>query len=204
MKIAAIVGSPRKNSNTDLLIDQVIEGAKSKRSDVEVEKIYIYDSNIKYCTGCMAHTVVGGSKECPLDDDMKDILNKMKEADALIFGTPNHGRTISAGLTNFLCRTFPVNHWNITRNKDGEITDVTIKSDLGGKKAVSVISQGDPWPSSSALVMKILDDNLKDLKLVKVGEILSMSNLHRAQVKEKKEDLDLAFAQGVKLAVTVQ
>jgi len=204
MKIVAIVGSPRKGSNTDLLIDQVIEGVRSKRSDVEVEKVYIYDSNIKYCTGCMAHTVVGGSKECPLDDDMKDILNKMKAADALVFGTPNHGRTISAGLTNFLCRTFPVNHWNITHNKDGEITDVVIKSDLGGKKAVSVISQGDPWPSSSALVMKILDDNLKDLKLVKVGEILSMSNLHRAQVKEKKEDLDLAFAQGVKLAVTVQ
>lgn len=199
MKIMAIVGSPRKGSNTDLLIDQVIAGVTSKK-DVAVEKVYIYDADIKYCTGCMAHTVLGGSKECPLDDDMKVILKKMKAADAFIFGTPNHGRTISAGLTNFICRLFPVNHWNITRDEEGTIIDVTVSSDIAGKKVVSVISQGDPWPSSSALVMKILDDNMTDLKLKKVGEVLSMNNLHRGQVKEKKEDMDLAFAQGIRLA----
>ncbi len=45
MKIMAIVGSPRKGGNTDLLIDKVIEGAESA-GNVEAEKIYIYNSNI--------------------------------------------------------------------------------------------------------------------------------------------------------------
>ena len=65
MKVMAFVGSPRKKGNTDILIDKVIEGVKSK-SDAEVEKIYLYEANIKYCNGCGAHTVLGGSKDCPL------------------------------------------------------------------------------------------------------------------------------------------
>ncbi|MCK5255898.1 MAG: NAD(P)H-dependent oxidoreductase, partial [Deltaproteobacteria bacterium] len=44
MKIMAFVGSPRKGGNTDILIDKVIEGAKSK-AEVEVEKIYLYEAN---------------------------------------------------------------------------------------------------------------------------------------------------------------
>ena len=46
MKIMAFVGSPRKNSNIDTLIDKVIEGAKSK-IDAEVEKIYLYEAILK-------------------------------------------------------------------------------------------------------------------------------------------------------------
>ena len=47
----------------------------------------------KYCTGCGAHSVLQGSKDCPLGDDMDGILERMQAADAFIFGTPNHGRT---------------------------------------------------------------------------------------------------------------
>ena len=41
MKIMAFVGSPRKGSNVDILVDKVIEGAQSKTA-VEIEKIYLY------------------------------------------------------------------------------------------------------------------------------------------------------------------
>jgi hypothetical protein len=96
-----------------------------------------------------------------------------------------------------------VNHWNITYDDEGKALSATVTSDLEGKKVVSVISQGDPWPSSSALVMKVLDDNLKDLKLEKVGEAFSMNNLRIGDVKDKKEDMSLAFAQGERLALRV-
>ena len=59
MKIMAFVGSPRKGSNIDTLIDKVIEGAKSK-IEAEVEKIYLYEANIKNCTGCLACTAFRG------------------------------------------------------------------------------------------------------------------------------------------------
>ena len=199
MKIMAFVGSPRKHSNTDLLIDQVIEGAKSK-TEVEVEKIYLYDADIKYCTACGKHTILEGKKPCPIKDDMEEILQKMEKADAFIFGSPNHGRTISAPMTNFIARMMPLLNMQVTLGEKGEIKDAWVDSKMKGKRVISVISQGDPWPSSSALVMKILDDNFKDFQMRKVGEVFSMSNLRVGQVKDKKADLDVAFFMGARLA----
>jgi len=200
MKIMAFVGSPRKGGNTDILIDKVIEGAKSK-TEIEVEKIYLYEANIKYCTACGAHTVLKGSKECPLDDDMKGILKRMEQADAFIFGSPNHGRTISAAMTNFIARMMPLLKMEVKRDASGNIIDAETKPLVRGKKAVMVVSQGDPWPASSSLVLKILDDNIKDFQMKKVGEVFSMFNLEKGAVKEKKADLDQAFNTGVRMAM---
>jgi len=196
----AFVGSPRKGGNTDTLIDKVIEGARSKTT-VEVEKIYLYEANIKYCTACGLHTVLKGSKECPLDDDMKGILKRMEQADAFIFGSPNHGRTISAAMTNFIARMMPLLKMEVTRDTSGTIIDAKSKPLVQGKRAVMVVSQGDPWPTSSSLVLKILDDNIKDFQMRKVGEVFSMFNLEMGAVKNKKPDLDQAFAMGVRLAM---
>jgi multimeric flavodoxin WrbA len=199
MKIMAFVGSPRKHSNTDLLIDKVIEGAKS-RTEVEVDKIYLYDADIKYCTACGKHTIMGGKQPCPLKDDMEGILQRMEKADAFIFGSPNHGRTISAAMTTFIARMMPLLNMQVTLGEKGEIKDAWVDSKVKGKRVISVISQGDPWPSSSALVMKILDENFKDFQMKKVGEVFSMSNLRAGQVKDKQADMDLAFSMGVRLA----
>jgi multimeric flavodoxin WrbA len=199
MKIMAIVGSPRKGSNTDILIDKVIAGAQSK-AEVEVEKLYLYDANIKYCNGCGAHTVLQGSKECPLDDDMKAILSRMEQADAFIFGSPNHGRTISAAMTNFIARMMPLLKMYVEKDAAGNIIYAEARPTIKTKRAVIVVSQGDPWPSSSALVLKILDDNIKDFQMRKTGEVFSMGNIQRAAVKDKKDDLNWAFAMGARLA----
>ena len=200
MKIMAIVGSPRKGSNVDILIDRVIEGAKSK-TDVDVEKVYIYESDIKYCTGCGAHSILQGAKDCPLEDDMADILKRMQKADVLIFGSPNHGRTISAGLTNFFSRMMPLLKMQIERDENGEIIHAETKPLIRGKKAVTVISQGDFAASSPALLLMVLDANLRDFHLRKVGEVFSTGNLKRGQVKEKDVDLNLAFETGARMAV---
>ncbi len=202
MKIMAFVGSPRKGGNTDILIDKVIEGAKSK-TELVIEKIYLYEANIKYCNACGAHTVLGGSKECPIGDDMNEILKRMVKADAFIFGSPNHGRTISAAMTNFIARMMPLLKMEVKRDASGNIIDAESKPLVRGKKAVMVVSQGDPWPTSSALVLKILDDNIKDFQMKKVGEVFSMFNLEKGAVKDKKDDLNCAFAMGVRLATVM-
>ena len=64
MKLMAFVGSPRRGSNTDLLIDSAISGAQSLEA-MEVEKIYLYDADIKTCTGCLACTALKGAQPCP-------------------------------------------------------------------------------------------------------------------------------------------
>jgi len=199
MKLMAFVGSPRKGSNTDILVDQVIAGAADAAA-VEAEKLYLYDLDIKYCTACGAHTFFQGEKDCPLRDDMASILARMQQADAFIFATPNHGRTVSAAMTNFFARMMPLLKMHVEHDAQGTIVHAEARPLIKGKKAVSIVSQGDFSPSSSALALMVLDANIRDFHLQKVGELLSTGNLQRAQVREKPADLSQAFDIGVRLA----
>jgi multimeric flavodoxin WrbA len=200
MKIMAFVGSPRKGSNVDTLIDKVIEGAQSK-IDAEVEKIYLYEANIKNCTGCLACTAFRGGQDCPLKDDMAGILQRMIKADLLIFGSPNHVHSMSAALTNLFCRMQPLIKMQVIKDESGKILSATATTLISGKKAVMVASQGDFSPSASALLLRALDSNLKDFRLKKVAEVFSTGNLEIANVKNKEADLQQAFEAGVKLVI---
>ncbi len=199
MKIMAFVGSPRKNSNVDTLMDKVIEGAQSK-TDVEVEKIYLYKADIKNCNACGLCSPLMGSKDCPIDDDMPGILNRMLEADAYIFGTPNHVHTMTSAMTNFWARLQPLGKMEVIRDDSGKIIGGKSKPLIMGKKAVMVVSQGDFSPSASALLLRVLDSNIKDFQLKKIGEVFSTGNLEKAQVKNNENDLTLAFTIGQRLA----
>jgi multimeric flavodoxin WrbA len=199
MKLMAFVGSPRKGSNTDILVDQVIAGAAS-RAAVEAEKLYLYDLDIKYCNACGAHTVFQGGRDCPLGDDMGPILERMLLSDAFIFASPNHGRTISAAMTNLFARMMPLLKMHVEYDAQGAIVHAEARPLIKGKKAVSIVSQGDFSPSSSALALMVMDANMRDFHLQKVGEMLSTGNLQRAQVREKAADLAQAFSIGERLA----
>ena len=199
MKIMAFVGSPRKNSNVDILVDKVIEGAQSK-TDVEVEKIYLYKADIKNCNACGLCSPLMGSKDCPIDDDMPGILNRMIEADVYIFGTPNHVHTMTSAMTNFWARLQPLGKMEVIRDDSGKIIGGKSKPLIMGKKAVMVVSQGDFSPSASALLLRVLDSNIKDFQLKKIGEVFSTGNLEKAQVKNNENDLTLAFTIGQRLA----
>jgi multimeric flavodoxin WrbA len=198
MKIMAFVGSPRKGSNVDTLIDKVIEGAKST-TNPEVEKIYLYKADIKDCNACGLCSPLQGSKDCPIDDDMPGILQRMIEADAFIFGTPNHVHTMTAAMTNFWARLQPLGKMEVIKDDAGKIIGGKSTPLIRGKKAVMVVSQGDFSPSASALLLRVLDSNLKDFQLKKVGEVFSTGNLEKAQVKNKEHDLQLAFRIGQQL-----
>ena len=49
-KVLVISSSPRRGGNSDILCDEFVRGAKESGSDVE--KIFLKDKKIGYCTGC--------------------------------------------------------------------------------------------------------------------------------------------------------
>ncbi|WP_422389181.1 flavodoxin family protein [Clostridium baratii] len=83
-KILVLSASPRKGGNSDLLCDQFVIGAKE--SGNKVEKIFINDKNINYCTACESCRINNG--KCIWKDDMAEILEKMIEADVIVMATP--------------------------------------------------------------------------------------------------------------------
>ncbi len=91
MKILAINGSPRIGGNTDILLDKVLEGAKSKGS--EVEKISLNKLKFSPCQEC-ENAKDDGS--CIVEDDMQDVYEKIKDADAIILASPVFFGSLSA------------------------------------------------------------------------------------------------------------
>jgi len=196
----AIIGSPRKTGNTELLVDQVIAGCRSK-TNVELDKLRIVDKRIDYCTGCLTCIMPSpGTGRCVLEDDMAGILENMKKSDAFIFGTPNHMRTISAPLLNFLSRLLPLMEFKANYDNKGNRIGGEINTAIQDRPVAMVINQGEPYFCSS-LVYEVLENNLKDFKLLRAGNIISVNNLAKGDAGKNTEDLKKAFDLGVKLAI---
>ena len=105
----AINGSPRKNGNTAELLKSAVQGAKD--ADAQTEIINLYTLNFKGCTSCFYCKLK--SKEhgtCAMKDDLTPVLEKIKNADAVIFGTPIYFMNLSAATVACIERLFFSNY----------------------------------------------------------------------------------------------
>lgn len=97
--VIIISSSPRKGGNSDTLCDQFFVGALDAGHNVE--KIFLKDKNINYCTGC---GYCNSNKVCVQKDDMAEILDKLVNSDIIVLSTPIYFYTISGQLKTFLDR----------------------------------------------------------------------------------------------------
>ncbi len=83
VKVLGIMGSPRVGSNTDLLLDEALRGAREQRA--ETEKIVVDKLKIAPCreyNGCLR------DGKCVIRDDMDTVYPKLLEADVVIVASP--------------------------------------------------------------------------------------------------------------------
>jgi len=108
MKVYAINGSPRKNKNTATLLQKALDGVKESAKDkkIETEIINLYDFIYTGCKSCFACKRIGSKSygKCAVKDDIREILEKLSQADGLIFGSPIYLSNISGQLQSFLER----------------------------------------------------------------------------------------------------
>lgn len=110
-KILILSGSPRKNGNSDLLCDEFLRGAVE--SGNEVEKIRVGEKKIGYCQACY---YCKDHSECVIKDDMAVILQKMIDADVIVFASPVYFYSIDAQLKALIDRTLA--RWTEVKNKE--------------------------------------------------------------------------------------
>lgn len=99
-KILILSSSPRRGGNSDTLCDQFMRGALEAGN--QVEKIFLKDKQINYCTGCSVCSMYG--KPCPQQDDAAELVEKMIEADVIVLATPVYFYTMSAQMKTFIDR----------------------------------------------------------------------------------------------------
>ena len=100
MKIIGINGSPkREKSQTRRLVLEVLEGARQAGADVTF--VDICGLEIKYCTACGSCYAKG---ECIHDDDFPALLEKMLDAEGIVWGSPNYINSVTAQLKTMFDR----------------------------------------------------------------------------------------------------
>lgn len=100
-KVLIISSSPRKGGNSDTLCDKFMEGALA--SGHEVEKIFLRDKKINYCTGC-GFCNTNDYSACSQKDEAAEIIDKMLNADVIVLATPVYFYTMSAQMKTLIDR----------------------------------------------------------------------------------------------------
>lgn len=88
-KIIAINAGPRKGWNTDQLIREAAKGAQDAGAQVEYIDLFKLEkfTGCISCFGCKLPKTFG---KCICRDGLQDVLEKIRNADGLIIGSPNY------------------------------------------------------------------------------------------------------------------
>jgi multimeric flavodoxin WrbA len=177
MKVLGLVGSPRREGNTDLLVNAILFGAGA--AGHLTEKIYLYDIKIEPCLDCAGCKTNGG--KCVVSDRMKGVYPKLSEADVIVFGTPLYWYGPSAKMKLLIDRLRPF----ISSGK------------LKGKRAVLVIPSEEGAEACRSLV-DMFERSFEYLQVPIVGKILAQAS-EKGEIRKQPKLLDEAFALGKSL-----
>jgi multimeric flavodoxin WrbA len=129
--ILIISGSPKKNGNTQSLIEWFCEGARSKDIHIEVVHCATLRTKANGCISCRK-CQTAEKYECAIDDEVSTVLKKFIDADALVMATPLYFFGPSAQIKIVFDRMFSLYKWDNALN--------TMKTPLKGKKFILLAS----------------------------------------------------------------
>jgi multimeric flavodoxin WrbA len=177
MKVLGLVGSPRVMGNTDLLVERLLEGARTR--GYETKKLYLYEYSISLCIDC--RSCKKSDYVCCVTDEMKQIYPLMEDADVIVFGTPVYWYGPSAKMKMLIDRLRPY---------------VEAKK-LRGKRAI-VVSPSAEGPTASDPLLEMFRRMFLYIGVEFAGKIL-VKAYDKGAVVENKKELDKAYAMGASL-----
>jgi multimeric flavodoxin WrbA len=119
MKVIAFNGSPKPKGNTYHALSIVC--SELEKQGIETEIIIVGNKKITGCLACNTCVKNRDEKCIQKNDPVNDWIQKMKEADGILLGSPVHYASISGNMKSFLDRAFYVTGVNggMLRHKIG-------------------------------------------------------------------------------------
>lgn len=128
MKIVAVLGSPRPKSNSTALARTILDTAKELGA--QTEEFVLQKLTYEGCRAC--ETCKTKLDHCVIEDDLTRVLEAVREADAVVFASPNYFGEVSGQFKAFFDRTY-------------SFLDAQFGSRLrSGRASVFIYSQGQP------------------------------------------------------------
>ena len=182
MNIVSINGSPKgESSNTNVMIQEILYGMKSDSSIIT--NIYLSDKDIKYCKGCYSCWFKTPGN-CIINDDMKEIINIIKNKDIIIFGSPLYFNNISGTLKVFFDRLTAMGGDPHNKSNTNSITP----------HFIMVSNCGFPYKSQFDVISLWINNIAKMLQAQLIGEFYTtngkvLSQPSKEQVESKNNYL---------------
>lgn len=102
MKVLMINGSPRKDSNTQIALDEMT--GVFEQEGIEVECVSVGKEVVRGCVACGGCSKLG---KCVFDDDVvNEIAAKFEQADGLVLASPVYYASANGTLVSLLDRLF--------------------------------------------------------------------------------------------------
>ena len=181
-KILGIMGSPRKNGNTHILVSKILEGATAEGAVGDT--LFLADLAIQECDGC--HACWKGT-ECSKNDDMNHLYPKIITSDGIVFGTPVYWYGPTALMKGFIDRFV---YFNCPENR----------KKIRGKPTVLAIPFEEEDPQAAALLKAFFEKSLQYLEMNLIGTILVPGVTKKGEILEKEDLLQEAYDLGRRLA----
>ncbi|MDO5849086.1 MAG: flavodoxin family protein [Methanobrevibacter sp.] len=168
MKTVAIVGSPRKGGNCDILVNELAE-----KLEGEKKIYYLNEIDMNYCEACQKCQ----TGDCVQDDDINKIVDEMMEADLFIFSSPIYYGQMTAQAKTLVDRFYQVSQ---NPNKS-----------LEGTKVVQIFTQANPTEAFDAYI-----DSMKTMPFGYVGmDVIDTVVARGAMGKGENDQLASAIEQ---------
>lgn len=170
MHILGIVGSPRLNGATNVLVDEILSGVRTAGGTID--KIFISDYKLSCCIACMG---CKKHKKCVINDDWVKISEKILNADGFVIGTPVYWNTVSAQVKLVMDRCF-------------SFLDENLNSSLNNKISAIVITCGAPDIEMTNVTRETLESFMQFNK-IKVIDTLIAKNMHNVKDALNNQEL---------------
>jgi multimeric flavodoxin WrbA len=148
-KIVALLGSPRKESNSADIAQKIMDTAAALGAEGETYSLYQLDySGCIACMGCKKT-----ADECVLRDDLTTALRAIRAADILIVASPVYFGQVTGPMKCALDRMY--SFMPPTYLTGGSRTRLA-----PGKHCVAILTQGSPDPEAFAHIFPTLEQFL--------------------------------------------
>jgi len=99
IRVLALLGSPRKNSNTRVLVERVLKGAASAGAETElIDLREVEPASCRHCGGC------DRTGRCVVRDGVQEIHEKIRRANHLVLASPIHFSGVSGQMKSLIDR----------------------------------------------------------------------------------------------------
>ncbi|MBP1908337.1 flavodoxin family protein [Methanolobus bombayensis] len=195
VKILGVSGSPRKNGNTDVLLDSFLRGAESEGADTK--KIHLKEYSIESCIGCEACRKDGTCTR--FHDGMELLYPEIEECKGIILGSPVYNYNVTAEMKTFIDRLYPF--YVFTEQRPGPYSS---KLEDQGRKALIFTVCEQVKAEEMGFALEALGMPLEALGYEIFDKFEATGYFSKGEVLKDESILKKAFEAGKNLAISLR